>query len=141
MEKIRKMIAWLYGNDVVRYVFFGGCTTLVNLVSFYVLRKCGLQLTVANIISIIAAILFAYMVNSKFVFQDKCETLRDHIQPFMKFISARLVTMVIEVGGVWLLVEILRMNDMMGKFITQFIVLALNYIFSKFFVFTTGKKG
>ena len=124
-----------------RQVFFGGCTTLVNLVSFYVLRKCGLQLTVANIISIIAAILFAYMVNSKFVFQDKCETLRDHIQPFMKFISARLVTMVIEVGGVWLLVEILRMNDMMGKFITQFIVLALNYIFSKFFVFTTGKKG
>lgn len=141
MEKIRKMIARLYGNDVVRYVFFGGCTTLVNLVSFYVLRKCGPQLTVANIISIIAAILFAYMVNSKFVFQDKCETLRDHIQPFMKFISARLVTMVIEVGGVWLLVEILRMNDMMGKFITQFIVLALNYIFSKFFVFTTGKKG
>ena len=130
MEKIRKMIARLYGNDVVRYVFFGGCTTLVNLVSFYVLRKCGLQLTVANIISIIAAILFAYMVNSKFVFQDKCETLRDHIQPF-----------IIEVGGVWLLVEILRMNDMMGKFITQFIVLALNYIFSKFFVFTTGKKG
>ena len=58
MEKIRKMIARLYGNDVVRYVFFGGCTTLVNLVSFYVLRKCGLQLTVANIISIIAAILF-----------------------------------------------------------------------------------
>ena len=52
------MIARLYGNDVVRYVFFGGCTTLVNLVSFYVLRKCGLQLTVANIISIIAAILF-----------------------------------------------------------------------------------
>ena len=84
MEKIRKMIARLYGNDVVRYVFFGGCTTLVNLVSFYVLRKCGLQLTVANIISIIAAILFAYMVNSKFVFQDKCETLRDHIQPFIE---------------------------------------------------------
>ena len=80
------------------------------------------------------------MVNSKFVFQDKCETLRDHIQPFMKFISARLVTMVIEVGGVWLLVEILRMNDMMGKFITQFIVLALNYIFSKF-LFYNRKKG
>ena len=81
------------------------------------------------------------MVNSKFVFQDKCETLRDHIQPFMKFISARLVTMVIEVGGVWLLVEILRMNDMMGKFITQFIVLALNYIFSNFLFLQQEKKG
>ena len=141
MEKIRKMIARLYGNDVVRYVFFGGCTTLVNLVSFYVLRKCGLQLTVANIISIIAAILFAYMVNSKFVFQDKCETLKDHIRPFCKFVGARGVTMVIEVAGVWFFAEIIHMNDMVGKFITQFVVLALNYIFSKFLVFTSGRKS
>lgn len=125
---------------MIRYVFFGGCTTLVNLVCFFVLRKCGLELNIANLISIITAILFAYVVNSRFVFQDKCETLRDHFRPFCKFISARLVTMVIEVGGVWLLVEVCKMNDMVGKFITQFIVLALNYIFSKFFVFTTGKK-
>lgn len=47
--------------------------------------------------------------------------------------------MVVEVGGVWLLVEILYMNEMMGKFLTQVIVLVMNYIFSKFFVFTTGK--
>ena len=108
--------------------------------AFFVLRKCGLELNIANLISIITAILFAYVVNSRFVFQDKCETLRDHFRPFCKFISARLVTMVIEVGGVWLLVEVCKMNDMVGKFITQFIVLALNYIFSKFFIFTTGKK-
>lgn len=143
MKKIKNMILRFYRNDVIRYVFFGGCTTLVNLVSFYLLRKCGLGLTPANVISIIAAILFAYVVNSKYVFLDKCSTLRDHIRPFCKFISARLVTMVIEVGGVWLLVEIFRMNDMLGKFLTQFIVLVLNYVFSKFFVFTTGryKKG
>lgn len=137
---MKKWIEKLYANSVVRYIFFGGCTTLVNLISFYILRKCGVQLTVANVISIILAILFAYVVNSRFVFQDKCETLKDHIQPFIKFISARLVTMVIEVGGVWLLVEVMHMNDMLGKFLTQFIVLALNYVFSKFFVFTTGKK-
>ena len=47
--------------------------------------------------------------------------------------------MVVEVGGVWLLVEILRMNEMAGKLLTQVIVLVMNYIFSKFFVFTTGK--
>lgn len=139
MEKLKNLVIRLYSNGVVRYVFFGGCTTLVNLVCFFVLRKCGIGLNVANIISIIVAIIFAYVVNSKFVFQDKCEKLIDHIRPFCKFISARLVTMVIEVGGVWLLVERLGMNDMVGKFCTQFIVLALNYIFSKFFVFTTGK--
>lgn len=140
MKKLKALILHFYQNDVVRYVFFGGCTTLVNLVCFFVLRKCRVELNIANLISIITAILFAYVVNSRYVFQDKCETFKDHIRPFCKFISARLVTMVIEVGGVWLLVEVCKMNDMAGKFITQFIVLALNYIFSKFFVFTTGKS-
>ena len=140
MKKLKELILHFYQNDVIRYVFFGGCTTLVNLVCFFVLRKCRVELNIANLISIITAILFAYVVNSRYVFQDKCETFKDHIRPFCKFISARLVTMVIEVGGVWLLVEMCKMNDMAGKFITQFIVLALNYIFSKFFVFTTGKS-
>lgn len=137
---MKKLILKLYGNDVIRYVFWGGCTTLVNLVSFYVMRLVGVPLMTANVISIILAILFAYVVNSKFVFHDKCETLKDHIQPFLKFVSARLVTMVIEVGGVWLLVVAMGLNDMIAKFCTQFIVLALNYIFSKFLIFTTGKK-
>ena len=137
---MKKLIEKLYGSSVVRYIFFGGCTTMVNLVSFYILRKFRVELNTANIISIILAILFAYVVNAKDVFQDKCESLKAHIQPFCKFIGARLVTMVIEVGGVWLLVSVMGMGDMIGKFLTQFIVLILNYIFSKFFVFTTGKN-
>lgn len=137
---MKKLIEKLYGSSVVRYIFFGGCTTMVNLVSFYILRKFRVELNTANIISIILAILFAYVVNSKYVFQDKCESLKAHIQPFCKFIGARLVTMVIEVGGVWLLVSVMGMGDMIGKFLTQFIVLILNYVFSKFFVFTTGKN-
>lgn len=136
---MKQWIRKMYESSVIRYVFFGGCTTMVNLVSFFVLRKLNAELNTANIISIILAILFAYVVNSKFVFQDKCENLRDHIRPFCRFISARLATMVIEVGGVWLLVSVMGLNDMAGKFLTQFIVLVLNYIFSKFFVFTTGK--
>ena len=138
---MKQLIKKLYASSVVRDVFFGGCTTLVNLISFYVLRKLRVGLNIANVISIILAILFAYVVNSRFVFQDKCQTLADHIRPFCKFISARLMTMVIEVGGVWLLVAKLGMNDIVGKFATQFIVLILNYVFSKFFVFTTGKKN
>ena len=138
---MKQLIKKLYASSVVRYVFFGGCTTLVNLISFYVLRKLRVGLNIANVISIILAILFAYVVNSRFVFQDKCQTLADHIRPFCKFISARLMTMVIEVGGVWLLVAKLGMNDMVGKFATQFIVLILNFVFSTVFVFTTGKKN
>ena len=137
---MKKLILKMYENDVIRYIFWGGCTTLVNLVSFYLMRIAGLPLMAANIISIILAILFAYVVNSRFVFHDSCETLKDHIQPFVKFISARLVTMVIEVGGVWLLAVVMGFHDMVAKFCTQFLVLVLNYIFSKFVIFTTGKK-
>ena len=86
---MKQWIRKMYESSVIRYIFFGGCTTMVNLVSF---------------------------------------------------VSARLVTMVIEVGGVWLLVSVMGLNDMIGKFLTQFIVLILNYVFSKFFVFTTGKS-
>ena len=137
---MKKLILKMYENDVIRYIFWGGCTTLVNLVSFYLMRIAGLPLMAANIISIILAILFEYVVNSRFVFHDSCETLKDHIQPFVKFISARLVTMVIEVGGVWLLAVVMGFHDMVAKFCTQFLVLVLNYIFSKFLIFTTGKK-
>lgn len=135
-DKLKK----LYENDVVRYVFFGGCTTMVNLVSFYILRKLKVPLNAANIISIILAITFAYVVNSKYVFQDKCETFREYFKSFCKFMGARLLTMIVEIGGVWLLVEAAGMADMPGKCITQLIVLVLNYILSKFFVFTSGKN-
>lgn len=91
-------------------------------------------------ISVILAIVFAYVVNSKFVFLDKCETLKDHIRPFCKFVGARLSTMVIEVGGVWFFAEIVHLNDMDWKTVIQFVVMALNYVFSKFLVFTSGRK-
>ena len=134
------LIKKLYDNDVIRYIFFGGCTTVVNLASFFFLRQAGLQREIANVISVILAIVFAYVVNSKFVFLDKCETLKDHIRPFCKFVGARLSTMVIEVGGVWFFAEIVHLNDMVGKLIIQFVVMALNYVFSKFLVFTSGRK-
>lgn len=135
MKKIQQLIRQLYENSVMRYLFFGGCTTLVNLFCFYILRKCGVSLNIANLISIIAAILFAYVVNSRFVFQEKYVGIKENFRPFCKFVSARLVTMVIEVVSVWLLVEALHLHEMLGKFVTQFIVIVLNYIFSKFFVF------
>ena len=115
---------------------------MVNLVSYWILRNLiHIDVTKANFFAIALSILFAYVVNSRFVFHDHCETLIDHIRPFVKFISARLATMVIEVGGVWLLAVAMGLNDMIAKFCTQFIVLVLNYIFSKFLIFTTGKKA
>ena len=131
---MRKLIGKLYASSVVRYVFFGGCTTLVNLVSFYLLRRAGIGINIANLISIVLAVLFAYVVNARFVFKARPETVMEELQAFVKFVGARALTMFVELGGVWLLVEQMKLNDMLGKFLTQFVVLILNYVFSKFFV-------
>lgn len=143
MKKIKELIIKCWNNDVLRYIFFGGCTTLVNLGCYYLLRlTTPINMNVANTMSVAVSILFAYFVNAKFVFQSKAETFGEKFQEFVKFIGARLSTMVIEVGGVWLLVDLMHMNDFIAKFIIQFIVLALNYIFSKFLIFTKkGKKA
>ena len=37
MKKIKELIVGLYENDVIRYIFFGGCSTLVDVVVFYVM--------------------------------------------------------------------------------------------------------
>ena len=137
---IRKWFWICYNNRILRYVFYGGLTTLVNLVTYYGLRLIfDLNINIANIISIITAILFAYYVNSRFVFETKAEGFSQHFSEFLKFISARLVTMAIEVGGVFLMAEVLHIHDFIAKFVIQFIVLVLNYVFSKLLVFTKGK--
>lgn len=99
-----------------------------------------LNLNVANVISVAAAMMFAYFTNSTFVFESEASTFREKFGEFVKFISARLVTMVVEVGGVWLMADVMRMNDYIAKFIIQFIVLVLNYILSKFLVFRKKER-
>ena len=67
--------------------------------------------------------------------REKAQGLRERFGEFVKFFGARLSTLIIEVGGVAVMNEYMNINDRLGKFIVQFIVLVLNYIFSKFLVF------
>ena len=137
LNKIIDLIKWCWNNPVLKYIFFGGCTTLVNLGSYYIIRIVSdIDINVANTISVCIAILFAYFTNSRFVFESKAVTFKEKFSEFTKFIGARLLTMVVEVGGVWLMVDMLHINDYLSKFLIQFIVLALNYVFSKFLIFT-----
>lgn len=125
----------LYHNDVVRYIFFGGLTTLVNVGVFYLFRRfTPIPRDIANTISVVISILFAFATNSAFVFHSQAKGIREHMVELCKFFGARVLTLVIEVGGVhWLVVA--GMHEMAAKIVTQFIVIALNYLFSKFIVF------
>ncbi len=138
MEKIKKIAE----NQAVRYIFFGGCTTLVNLVSYAVFRYLlHIDITIANVMSIFLAILFAYVVNKIFVFESRTAGIRELLVEMGQFIGMRLSTMFIEVFGVVYMSCIWNIPDMVSKVIIQVVVLILNYIFSKVFVFNEERKN
>ncbi|MFR2187770.1 MAG: GtrA family protein [Blautia sp.] len=121
----------LFQNQAIRYIFFGGCTTLVNLVSYAAFRHfLGIDITVANFLSISLSILFAYVVNKLFVFESRTRGIRELLVEAGQFIGMRLSTMFIEIFGVVILCCVFGVPDMIGKLLIQVVVLVLNYVFA-----------
>lgn len=136
MKKMVEIVKKLYYNETMRYLFIGGCTTLVNLITFAVFCDVlDMNVTLGNVLSIILAILFAYVSNKIFVFSSKTEGLKDMFSELCRFVGGRLSTMAIEVGGVYLIYNMMGYPKMAAKLITQILVIIGNYFISKFFVF------
>ena len=139
MERMRKAIDVLVGSEQIRYLFFGGLTTLVNLVVFHVLVDvCAWDVTLGNVISIVAAIVFAFVTNKLYVFRSHTATAQEAAREFLGFVAGRAITMLLEVGGVYLLHNVWGLAAMPAKLIMQAIVIILNYVISKLFVFKAG---
>ena len=123
-------------RDIIMYLIFGVLTTVISLIVFYVLTKTILnandkiELQIANIISWIAGVTFAYITNSKYVFNGK-RTFNEVI----KFVSSRLSTLFLDMFIMYLFVTILKYNPDIMKLIAQVLVIVSNYILSKLFVF------
>lgn len=136
MNKLAELIKKLYYNETMRYLFIGGCTTLVNLISFAIFCDVmGMDVTLGNVLSIILAILFAYITNKIFVFSSRTNGIKEMLSEFCRFVGGRLSTMAIEVGGVYLIHNMMGQPKMAAKLVTQILVIIGNYFISKFFVF------
>ena len=94
--------------------------------------KNALLLQVANVISWVAGVLFAYVTNRKYVFDSKNE---DKLKEFSSFVGARLVTLIMDMIIMYVGVTLMRGNDKIIKLISQVVVIVSNYLFSKIFVF------
>lgn len=124
---------------MVRYIFCGGCTTAVNVVLFYLLRETlDFPLFLSNFISISMAILFAFIVNKVIVFDSQNKKRGNMAKEFILFLSMRLVSMAVEIVGVWFAVDILMTSDISGKLMMQAVVITFNFFFSKYIVFKKG---
>lgn len=136
---VRKIIS-LYKKykEVINYLIFGVLTTIINLIVYYGLTNTILNpgsaigLQVANVISWIISVIFAYVTNRKFVFDSKSENI---LKECSSFFGARIVTLVMDMIIMFVGVTWLKGNDKIFKIISQIVVIVSNYLFSKIFVF------
>lgn len=127
-------------KSVLLYLFFGALTTLVSIVSFALAGTIlKLNVHVANTISWILAVTFAFFTNRTWVFDGKVNSPTEFFKQARDFYAGRLFTYFVEELILIIFVNLLKLNQNIVKIIAQFVILALNYIVSKFFVFR--KKG
>lgn len=138
MNNMIKTIQNIYKKyrEIIQYLIVGGLTTLVSMAS-YILCSSGIGLSyqVATVISWIFAVSFAYLANKIVVFKSKSTSRKDVFLEAFDFFKFRIYSLIIEFGCMLLFVEIIKINDVIAKFMIQFIIVILNYFFSKFFIF------
>ncbi len=140
-------------KEIISYLFWGVMTTLVSWGSYALFSMSFSSLitdavaltTTANALSILCAVIFAFVTNKLWVFDSKSWKKSTVLPELAKFISARLVTALLEAVGVPLLVTlgldgtVFGIEGMIAKALVSVAVVILNYIFSKLFVFKNKK--
>ena len=124
--------------EVWNYLIVGFLTTVVSLVVYFIATrtfldpKVDLELQIANVISWVFAVLFAYVTNRVFVFQSKNKNIASE---FFKFIISRILSLLMDMGTMFIIVSLLNSSDVIGKIVSQIIVIVANYVLSKLIVF------
>jgi len=143
-KKIVKFILKFYFRfeEIINYLIVGGLTTIVSIGSYGLFtRILNLNYIISSILSFILAVIFAYFMNKIFVFKTKFENYNQFLIEMYQFFKYRLLSLGIDLLLMILLVELLQLNDLIAKIIVQVIVVIINYLFSKIFIFKKGIDG
>ena len=141
---MKKRIQSLFVNELLAYLFFGIATTLVSILSRLVIYQLAHRELLATALANIIGILFAFITNDRLVFKQDRENWSIRL---VKFTIARLSTFLLDLFLTFLFVT--QFPNIIGKFvnnninrvnsietvIAQFLIIILNYIFSKVFIF------
>lgn len=125
-------------REIILYLVYGVLTTLISLIVYYLFSLTIInpnnpfQLQVANIISWISGVTFAYITNRNVVFKSNNE---NKLKEATDFVLARTLTLIMDMLIMFIGVSLFRFNDKFIKIISQIVVVISNYIFSKLFVF------
>lgn len=123
-------------RETISYLIFGILTTAVDWMVYRLLRgMAGMDYMPATAISWLSAVIFAFITNKIIVFQSNNFKALILIREFIAFVSARIITGLLNLGGMWILVSGLKVGDYGAKFILSIMVIILNYLLSKWFIF------
>ena len=155
-------------REIVMYLIFGVATTLVSIISYAVFRmffpnaesvpdwlkwifmltsRFGIEsgTVLPNILSWMIASTFAFITNRLVVFKSENKTPSKIILEALRFYASRISTLFVDIVLMFLLVDLTGFHavwyEIFAKIFTNIIVIVLNYIFSKIFVFKKTKKS
>lgn len=133
MEKLWKK---LINKETILYLVFGVLTTAINI------AVCGLladilkwDVYLSNTIAWILSVIFAFVTNKIFVFHSKSTDKKILLKETVFFLIARLISLGFDMLVVWLMADLWGINVWIVKIISNIIVIIMNYIFSKLFIF------
>ena len=135
----------LINKEYFLYIIFGILATILNIVLFYIfVTKMKISTSLGNVLDTIICILFQYFTNRIWVFESRNKG-KEAIKEFLQFILARSLTAIIDqlfvvIGVDFVVAKFIAYSYQsffaLGiKILSNIIVIILNYIFSKLFVF------
>ena len=123
-------------EEIINYIVVVGVTTIISILSYYLFRiilssNTNLNVQISTVFSWIVAVTFAYFANRIFVFKSNNSRKTEAV----KFVTSRIMSLLIEMLVMFILTSVVKINDKVAKVLVQFIIVILNYLFSKIFVF------
>ena len=120
-------------REIFLYVVFGALTTLINTVAYWLLYYgFSVSNTISTVISWLLAVVFAYVTNKLWVFEKGNKSAAKEAT---EFFASRVSTGVLDLLIMYIGVELLSFEGGIIKIISNVIVIILNYLLSKLFVF------
>lgn len=138
MRRIMEMAGtWcLKHKAILLYLFFGVCTTIINMVCYYALYQyCHVSNIASTVIAWVAAVMFAFVTNKYFVFNSHRQKLSARLYELASFFGCRIMTGFLDIAIMVIAVDLLQWNSLLWKLISNILVTVINYIASKFLIF------
>lgn len=135
-ESIRK------NKQLLLYLFFGICTTVINTICYGVLHEFLYMDNIpSTVLAWLAAVLFAFITNKMFVFESKRTSTPERLKEFTSFLGCRILTGILDVVIMAVAVDCLKWNSVAWKLISNIIVTIINYMASKFIIFKSDSRN